>query len=111
MEKRSWLLLISFTIAMCYIVFMVSYFGGGVFNSKGSDQLSAGIATALVLPHFIALILGAIFNFIGWFFSMRGMALTGGILYSVSMLLFPLYFLFVLPSTVLYFVGFAKIKN
>lgn len=111
MKKRSFILLISFVIALCYIIFMISYFGGGIFNSDGSDQLAAGIATALVLPHFVAVILGAVFNLIGWIFNIRGMILTGGILYAVSMLLFPLYFLFVLPSTILSFVGFAKIKK
>ena len=41
----------------------------------------------------------------------RGFALTGAILYAVSMVLFPMYFFFVIVQMILSFVGFAKLKK
>jgi hypothetical protein len=41
----------------------------------------------------------------------RGFALTGAILYAVSMVLFIPYFFFVLVQTILSFIGFAKLKK
>ena len=43
--------------------------------------------------------------------SHRGFALTAGILYSVAMILFPMYFAFVVIEAVLCYVGFAKLKK
>ena len=44
-------------------------------------------------------------------FELSSFALTSGILYAVSMVLFPMYFMFVLIQTVLSFVGFARLPK
>lgn len=41
----------------------------------------------------------------------RGFALTGAILYTVALVLFPVYFMFVIVQMVLSYVGFAKLKK
>ena len=43
--------------------------------------------------------------------SRRGFALTGAILYTVAIVLFPLYFMFVIIQVILSFVGFAKMQS
>jgi len=41
----------------------------------------------------------------------RGFALTGAILYTVALILFPMYFMFVIIEMILSYVGFAKMKK
>jgi len=38
----------------------------------------------------------------------RGFALAGAILYSVAMVLFPMYFMFVIIEVILSFIGYAR---
>lgn len=80
-------------------------------ESDSASAVGAGIATALVFPHLICTGLAVVFNILGWAMSHRGFALTAGILYSVAMILFPMYFAFVVIEAVLCYVGFAKLKK
>ncbi|QOX64236.1 hypothetical protein FRZ06_13245 [Anoxybacterium hadale] len=109
--KKSKCLLISAILGTLYLVYVISYFINGVASTSGSDQIGAGIATALVAPHMFLLALAVLFNWIGWAARVRWAALTGGILYCVSGLLFLLYVVFEIPSIILSFVGFAKMKK
>ncbi len=110
--KRSVALLISAIIGLIYGIYIISYFVDiNASSSSTSDIIGSGIATALVLPHMIFVLIAVIFNIISWAINSRPFALTAGILYSVSALLFILYALFVVPSIVLSFVGFAKLKK
>ena len=111
-KKKSVLLLISAIIGVLYILYSISYWTGA--NGGAADSAEAvgvGIATALVFPHLICTGIAVVFNILGWAMSHRGFALTGGILYAVAMLLFPMYFMFVVAETVLSFVGFARLKK
>lgn len=93
-------------------LYSISYWTGA--NGGAADSAEAvgiGIATALVAPHLICTGIAVVFNILGWAMSHRGFALTGGILYAVAMLLFPMYFMFVVAETVLSFVGFARLKK
>ena len=111
-KKKSVLLLISWVLGLFYAGYLIAHFGGGI-TGAGSDGelLGAAIATTIVGPHMICVIVAVIFNLIGWARSARWAALTGAILYAVSMVLFPMYFMFTLIQTVLSFVGFAKLKK
>lgn len=109
--KKSKCLLISALIGTAYLIYMFSYFGGGLSSTTGADQVGMGIATALVLPHFFLLFLAVLFNWIGFFGKAPWAALTGGILYCVSGLLFLIYVVFEIPSIVLSFIGYARQKK
>lgn len=109
--KKSKCLLISAILGTLYMFYIISYFFKGVAATSGSEQLGAGIATALVAPHMFLLALAVLFNWIGWIANVRWAALTGGILYCVSGLLFLFYVFFEIPSIILSFVGFSKMKN
>ncbi len=111
-NKKSKLLLVSWVLGLLYAVYLVVYFGGGI-TGAGSDGelLGAAIATTIVGPHMVCVIVAVIFNLIGWAKSVRWAALTEAILYAVSMALFPMYFMFVLIQTILSFVGFAKLQK
>ena len=75
------------------------------------EEAGAVIAGTLVAPHAVCAGVAAIFNALAWALSSRPFALTSGILYAVSMVLFPMYFMFVIIQTVLSFVGFARLPK
>lgn len=102
--KRNKLLLTSFILGTLYAVYLLAYFGG-----VGSSSLSGALATALVMPHMICVVLAVIFNGLGYFKSKKGFALTGAILYAVAMVLFLPYFIFVIIQMILSFIGFSKL--
>lgn len=110
--KKSKLLLISSILGVLYAIYIVFYFFGTV-NGSASDAEAVGsaIATMLVLPHILLTIVAVIFNLIGYAKNSRGFTLTAAILYAVAGVLFMLYAFFVLPSMILSFVGYSKLKE
>ena len=110
--KRNVLFLISAIIGTLYLAYIIYYFfSANTGAADSTEALGAGIATALVLPHMILLLLAVIFNWLGWARSIKWAALVGAILYSVAALLFLLYAVFVLVEIVLSFVGYAKLRK
>lgn len=110
-KKHSKALLISAIIGSLYALYLIVHFGSSVSSNDAAEAIGAAIATALVLPHMILVILAVIFNWVGYGTNKRGFALTAGILYSVAGVMFLLYILFVVPSLVLSFVGYSKLKG
>lgn len=109
--KKSKLLLISWVLSALYLLYLVYYFTNGISTLTGAEQAGAGIASAIVTPHAIAVLIALVFNLLGWAMNHRGFTLTGAILYAVSIALFPPYFFFVIIQMILSFVGYAKMKN
>lgn len=109
--KRSKALLISAILGIAYSIYLISHFAGATASTEGAEQVGAAIATALVTPHMILVVLAAIFNAVAYFTNKRGFALTAGILYSIGGVVFLLYILFVVPSLVLSFVGYVNLKK
>lgn len=109
--RHSKALLVSGVLGALYAIYLISHFSGAITGSTGATQVGAAIATALVTPHMILVVLAAIFNWVAYFTNKRGFALTAGILYSVGGVIFILYILFVVPSLVLSFVGYTKLKK
>ncbi len=108
-QKLNIFLLISLIIGVLYLIYSAVYWSGTLGEASGAaEQIGAGIATALVMPHIVITVLAVIFNALGLFMHKRGFALTGAILYAVALVLFPLYFMFVIAEMVLSFIGFAK---
>lgn len=111
-QKKSIPLLISWIIGSAYAVYLLAYFGSTIGGSTDTaEAVGASIAAALVTPHIICVCLAVIFNILSWAANIRWAALCGGILYSVALILFLPYFLFVVAEIVLFFIGFAKMKK
>ncbi|MFQ8922392.1 MAG: hypothetical protein ACLR60_10900 [Clostridium paraputrificum] len=110
-KKHSKALLISAILGTLYAIYLISYFGTGMTSNDSAEAVGAAIATALVTPHMILVVLAAIFNWVAYGTNKRGFALTAGILYSVAGAIFLMYIMFVVPSLVLSFVGYAKLKG
>lgn len=111
-QKLNILLLISLIIGAIYMIYSLVYWSGaGSASTDTAEQIGAGIATILVMPHLAFTFLAVVFNALGLFLKKRGFALTGAILYCVAIVVFPMYFMFVIIEAVLSFIGFAKMKK
>lgn len=111
MGKRSKILMAATALATIYVVYLISYFFGTTANSEGAEAVGGAIATALVMPHMLMFLIGAIFGWIGVIAKKSWAALVGAILYSVGTLLFMLYAMFGAPILILGFVGYSKQKK
>ena len=109
-KKLSILLLISLIIGTAYLIYSAVYWSGTAGSgSTGAEQLGTSIAMAT--PHLICTLIAVIFNALGLFMRKRGFALTGAILYTVALVLFPVYFMFVIVEMILSYIGFAKMPK
>lgn len=115
MQKKNKIILVAFVLGLIYIAYSLYYwFGGGASGAVGaseSAQLGAGIATALVTPHLVCVVVAVIFAGLAYFLSKAAFALVAGILYAISMVLFPPYFFFVLIQMILSFIAFGKMRK
>lgn len=109
---KSKALLISLILGGLYGIYIISYFFNGLSSaSSGAEAAGAVVATALVAPHMILVVLAVIFNALAYFKNAKGFALTGGILYSVAGGIFILYLPFVIVSIITSFIGYSKLKK
>ena len=111
MKKGRFLLLLSFLFGVAYLLYSLNYWSGVNSGGTSSEQLGAGIATALVLPHLVMTALAVIFNALGLFMYYRPFALVAAILYSVALVLFPMYFLYVIVEMVFCYIAFARMAK
>ena len=111
MEKRSKVLLIATALATIYAVYLISYFFGETANAEGTEAVGGAIATALVMPHMIMFLIGAVFGWIGVLARKNWAALVGAILYSVGTMFFLMYAMFGVPILILGFIGYSKQKK
>lgn len=110
-KKRSKTLFIGTALATIYIIYLINYFGGIMGDLNSADELGGAIAATLVTPHIIAITLGTIFSWIGFFLRKSWAALVGAILYCLGALLFMMYMPFCIPIIILGFIGYAKQKK
>lgn len=111
-KKISKCLLISLIIGVAYLIYSVFYWSGAAGSgADAAEQAGSGLAAVLVMPHLICTALAVLFNALGVFMKKRGFALTGAILYTVALVLFPMYFMFVIIEIVLSFIGYAKMPK
>lgn len=74
-------------------------------------QFGTAMAAAMLVPFLVITAIGAIFNWCAWGTGKKGLALTAGILFSVSLICGFTYALGVIPCVVLSFVGYARLKK
>lgn len=97
-------LLASGILGFLYATYILVYF-------YGSGDAMGMLAGAIVMPHAIAVLVGATFAMLASQKESRTFALVSGITYSVSAVIFMLYAIMVLPMIILSFVGFAKMPK
>ena len=113
------LALIALVLTTAYLIYLMFYisttYSEATSNVQSWEGLGTAIGTALairmVLPHVAIVFVAFIFNLVTAIARRGWAALTSGILYAVSILLMPLWFVFVVVQTVLCFVQFAKCRK
>lgn len=109
---RSKVLIISSILGVAYSLYLIFYFSGTMSGDvSDTEAIGGALATLLVTPHIVMVMLSTLFNILAVTLKKVGFALTSGILFSVSGILLPLYLPFVIPMIVLSFVGYAKMKK
>ena len=113
MKKKSICLAIAGILGLAYAIYLLVYFGSFFFSpaDDAATALGGAVATALVTPHMLFVVLAVIFNLIAFFGNQPWAAIVSGILYIVGGVIFILYILFVLPSAILSFVGYSKLNK
>lgn len=112
MKKRSIALIIATVLATLYTVYLFVYFVGGTAGATDTAEAIGGaIATALVTPHAVMFLIGAVFGWLGVFLKKSWAALVAAILYSVGSLLFLMYIMFGAPILIVGFIGYANQKK
>ena len=118
MKKRSVLLLIALIIVVGYLILQGQSYSNGikalepeaVTDEQVAEQLGTALGMTLLLPHLILVVLGAIFNAVGWLGKQRWAALTAAILYTVGGVLGLINFLFLIVPMVLCYVAYGTSK-
>ncbi|MCD4712880.1 MAG: benzylsuccinate synthase, partial [Clostridiales bacterium] len=103
-KNRSKVLFVANFLGALYAIYLMAHFIGVVGSTEGAEQVGAGLATALIMPHFVMILLSVIFGMLGFFLRKDGFNLTSGILYCVATAVFLFYFMFTLPLVILAFV-------
>lgn len=112
MKNRSIALLIATVLATAYSIYLLVYFNGVNQSADGAAEAIGGaIATALVTPHMIMFLIGAIFGWLGVLLRASWGALVAAILYAVGTVLFITYIMFGAPIMIVGFIGYAKQKK
>ena len=116
--KKSKITLVGALLALLWMVFCVSAVGDFISDvPSGNDasavgqQVGTAIGLVIMLPYFIVAWIGVIFYWVGWLVNKSGFVLTAAILLCVSLVLGITYGFGLIPSIVLAFIGYSKIKK
>lgn len=110
MKKLNKCLLVSFIIGALYGVYSLVYWGGAM-GGEGGEAIGGAIALTLVMPHLVCTLIAIVFNGLGLFLRKQWFALVGAILYTVAMIVFPMYFMFIIIEMILSYIGFAQLHK
>lgn len=109
---RSKALIASSILGVVYNLYLIFYFSGTMSGDVSDTEVIGGaLASLLVTPHIVMVMLSTIFNILSVALKKTGFALVAGVLFSVSALLMPLYLPFLIPMIILSFVGYTKMKK
>ncbi len=112
MKSRSKILLIATLLSTAYAIYLFVYFVGGTASATTTEaQIGGAIATALVTPHAIMFLIGAVFGWLGVLCKKIWAALVAAILYAVGSVFFLVYIMFGLPILILGFIGYVNQKK
>lgn len=118
--SRNTLLLIALIIGVIYVIAQIANISSAsnavsTANPESAEELGTAIGTAigvgLLMPHIILTVIGVIFNAVAWFMSAKWASLTAAILYVVGGVLGFSNLIFLLPSLILCFVAYSKMKK
>jgi len=74
----------------------------------GLGTVAGGVASIVLLPHFISSLFGSVLAVVGFFSRNDGLLLAAAILFTVALAMFFLSAVFLLPVVILGFFGYAN---
>lgn len=107
--RKSKCSLVSSILSSAYLIFTLT--GFVIMMSQPATDQDLYIVITLQMQHILLVIIGLIFNWIGFASAKPWASLTAGILYSVAILVFIFGAPFIVPSLILAFVGYSKQKS
>lgn len=110
-SKLALISLILSTLYVTYLIYYVSSTGSKASSGDSAAQVGTTIGIAIILPHLICTGIALLMNILGYFLNVRGLVLTAAILYTVAIVLMPVYAPFVLVQTILCYIAFVKMKK
>ena len=102
--KKSKLSLISLILSALYVIYLIYYI------SNSATQVGTAIGIAIIMPHLVCTGIALLMNALGYFLNKRGFILTAAILYTIAIVLMPIYIPFVIIQTILCYVAFSKMN-
>lgn len=113
MEKnKNWILGLSAVMGSAYCIYWLFHISSASASASNVwETIGVGIGIGLVAPHLICAFLAVVFNILGFAIGQKWLALTGGILYSLSGIFYIGYLPFVVVQATLSFIGFAELHK
>lgn len=75
---RSKVLCVSNILSTAYVIYLMVYFFSGIADSSGAEAVGRAFAAALVVPHIILFLIGAVFGWLGFILKKSWAALVCG---------------------------------
>lgn len=113
-KKRSVWLLVAGILSTIYVLYLFVYYGNLVSSTDGVEHEAAVTLAVFIAPHMILIAIGAVFNWFSFVTNVRALAFSSGVLYIIGCIVGILFLpsnLFIVPSIILSFVGFVKLKE
>ena len=110
--KRNTLSLISMILGIISTIFLISVLLGNFSPEMSStEELGTTLAILIILPSIAAIIVAVILNIIGYIRVSATLTLISAIFYTLSFIFMPLWGFMGIPSLILQFIAFKKIKD
>lgn len=111
-KRKSKLSLVAMILGIICISIMIALIKQNTGSTTDSaEALGSMIGLGIVLPSVGSMAVAVILNIIGYFSNARVITLISGIFYALSLVLMPLWGFIGIPSMILQFIAFKKMKN
>ncbi len=104
-ENRSKVVFASAILGVLYFIMLFKNFFLGI------DDVGSAVATALVMPHIIAVLIAMIFNILGFLKNKKAFVIVALVMYCVAGVLFILYVIMLIPMIILSAIGISKVSK
>lgn len=109
-NKKSKLSLVAMIFGIIAFVFLLSAIIGIDTSGSSAESVGSSIGLFIILPSFACISIGVLLNIIGYFTYNRIVTLISAIFYVLGLVLMPLWGFVGIPSLILQFIAFAKMK-
>ena len=109
-RKGMFYLLVSILLSTIYLGYIIGFFSSKYFNIFCDEiLLHSRFVFLLVAPHTVCVAVATVCTFLAFVLEHQSFAISSGILYIVSILLLPVFLIFVIPQCIFCFIGYTKL--